>query len=146
MNYYICLIMLDDDLIIEPVDREFSVTEISSKVKELLESNFSYIKVKGEISGLKVATSGHGYFNLKENVAILACTCWRPILSKISFIPVDGMEVVVRGKLSGYAGNSRYQLSVEALQQAGLGAIMQILKERKEKLEKDFSSLYNLLM
>lgn len=129
--------MLDDDLIIDPVDQEFSVTEISSKVKELLESNFSYIKVKGEISGLKIATSGHGYFNLKENTAILACTCWRPILSKISFIPVDGMEVVVRGKLSGYAGNSRYQLSVEALQQAGLGAIMQILKERKEKLEKE---------
>lgn len=129
--------MLDDNLITDPVDREFSVTEISSKVKELLESNFSYIKVKGEISGLKIATSGHGYFNLKENTAILACTCWRPILSKISFIPVDGMEVVVRGKLSGYAGNSRYQLSVEALQQAGLGAIMQILKERKEKLEKE---------
>ena len=129
--------MLDDDLIIDPVDQEFSVTEISSKVKELLESNFGYIKVKGEISGLKIATSGHGYFNLKENTAILACTCWRPILSKISFIPVDGMEVVVRGKLSGYAGNSRYQLSVEALQQAGLGAIMQILKERKEKLEKE---------
>jgi exodeoxyribonuclease VII large subunit len=129
--------MLDDDFITDPVDQEFSVTEISSKVKELLESNFGYIKVKGEISGLKIATSGHGYFNLKENTAILACTCWRPILSKISFIPVDGMEVVVRGKLSGYAGNSRYQLSVEALQQAGLGAIMQILKERKEKLEKE---------
>ena len=133
----ISTIMLDNDFIISAVDREFSVTEISSKIKELLENNFGYIKVKGEISGLKIASSGHGYFNLKENTAILACTCWKPVLAKVPFVPADGMEVVVRGKLSGYAGNSRYQLSVEILEQAGLGAIMQVLLERKEKLEKE---------
>ncbi|MCC8371471.1 MAG: exodeoxyribonuclease VII large subunit [Rickettsia endosymbiont of Pseudomimeciton antennatum] len=119
------------------VNQEFSVTEISSKIKELLENNFGYIRVKGEISGLKIATSGHGYFNLKENTAVLACTCWRPVLAKIQFTPVDGMEVVAIGKLSGYAGNSRYQLSVEVLEPAGLGAIMQILKELQAKLEKE---------
>ncbi|KAJ6645043.1 Exodeoxyribonuclease 7 large subunit [Pseudolycoriella hygida] len=121
----------------DKIEHEFSVTEISSRIKELLENNFGYIKIKGEISGLKVASSGHGYFNLKENTAILACTCWRPILAKIKFTPIDGMEVVARGKLSGYAGNSRYQLSVESLEQAGLGAFMQILRERQEKLERE---------
>lgn len=129
--------MLENNLISNLVEREISVTEISRRIKELLENNFGYIRVKGEISGLKVATSGHGYFNLKENTAILACTCWRPVLAKIKFSLVNGMEVVVRGKLSGYAGNSRYQLSVEIVQQAGLGAMMQILSERKEKLQQE---------
>ncbi len=117
--------------------REFSVMEISTKIKELLDSNFGYVKIRGEISGLKVASSGHGYFNLKENSAILACTCWRPILAKIKFTPIDGMEVVASGRLSSYAGNSRYQLSVEILEQAGLGAFMQLLKERYEKLTQE---------
>lgn len=132
--------MIENNLIpavIDKVEQEFSVSEISIKIKELLENNFNYIRIKGEISGFKIATSGHGYFNLKENTAILACTCWRPVLAKLNFIPTDGMEVIARGKLSGYAGNSRYQLSVEALQQAGLGAFMQILKERQEKLARE---------
>ncbi|WP_341763757.1 exodeoxyribonuclease VII large subunit [Candidatus Tisiphia endosymbiont of Beris chalybata] len=132
--------MAEDNLILDLTDKldyEFSVSEISNRIKELLENNFGYIRIKGEISGLKIATSGHGYFNLKENNAILACTCWRPVLARINFTPQDGMEIVARGKLSGYAGNSRYQLSVETLQQAGLGAFMQILKERHEKLAKE---------
>lgn len=116
---------------------EFSVIELSNKIKELIENNLGYIRVKGEISGLKIASSGHGYFNLKENTAILACTCWKPVLSKIKFPLADGMEVVVSGKLSGYPGNSRYQLSVEKIDPAGVGAMMQILKERKEKLTKE---------
>ncbi|MFY9589222.1 exodeoxyribonuclease VII large subunit [Rickettsia endosymbiont of Halotydeus destructor] len=117
--------------------KELSVSELSNRIKELLESNFGYVRVKGEISGLKVASSGHGYFNLKENTAILACTCWRPTLAKIKFPLTDGMEVVISGKLSSYSGNSRYQLSVENIEPAGLGAMMQILNERKARLEKE---------
>ncbi|ADE30221.1 exodeoxyribonuclease VII large subunit [Rickettsia prowazekii] len=126
-----------DNCIANQASKEFSVSEISNKIKELLENNFGYIKVKGEISGLKRASSGHAYFNLKENTAILACTCWRPILAKIKFPLNDGMEVVIGGKLSSYSGNSRYQLSVDNLQPAGLGAMLQILNERKTRLEKE---------
>ncbi|WP_341793629.1 MULTISPECIES: exodeoxyribonuclease VII large subunit [unclassified Rickettsia] len=126
-----------DNFIDNQSAKEFSVSEISNKIKELLESNFGYVRVKGEISGLKIASSGHGYFNLKENTAILACTCWRPTLAKIKFPLTDGMEVVISGKLSGYSGNSRYQLSVDNLEPAGLGAMMQILNERKARLEKE---------
>ena len=126
-----------DNFIAHQATKEFSVSEISNKIKELLENNFGYIKVKGEISGLKIANSGHAYFNLKENTAILACTCWRPILAKIKFPLNDGMEVVISGKLSSYAGNSRYQLSVDNLQPTGLGAMLQILNERKARLEKE---------
>jgi len=126
-----------DNFTTNQTTKEFSVSELSNKIKELLENNFGYIKVKGEISGLKIASSGHAYFNLKENTAILACTCWRPVLAKIKFPLNDGMEVVISGKLSSYAGNSRYQLSVENLQPAGLGAMVQILNERKARLEKE---------
>lgn len=132
-----------DNFITTQIDKEFSVSEISNKIKELLENNFGYIKVKGEISGFKIVSSGHAYFNLKENTAILACTCWRPVLSKIQFPLNDGMEVVISGKLSSYAGNSRYQLSVENLQPAGLGAMIQILNERKARLETE--GLFNKL-
>ncbi|MCC8417872.1 MAG: exodeoxyribonuclease VII large subunit [Rickettsia endosymbiont of Bryobia graminum] len=129
--------MSENSFTLNIAEYEFSVTEISSRIKVLLEENLGLIRIRGEISGLKIASSGHGYFNLKENNSILACTCWRPLLAKLKFIPVDGMEVVATGRISAYAGNSRYQLSVESLQQSGIGAFMQILKERKEKLEKE---------
>ncbi|MGI4776252.1 MAG: exodeoxyribonuclease VII large subunit, partial [Janthinobacterium lividum] len=115
----------------------FSVSEISAKVKDLLETNFNHIRVKGEISGLKIATSGHGYFNLKDNFAVLACTCWRPVLSKIQFNLIDGIEVIISGRMTSYGGQSRYQLTVERIEPAGIGAMMQILQERKIRLEKE---------
>lgn len=117
--------------------KEYKVSELSNLIKKTLEGNFSYIKVKGEISGLKIATSGHGYFNIKEQDSILACTCWRPVLSKVPFKMEDGIEVVVTGKLTTYAGNSRYQLNVERIEAAGAGALMQILLQRKAQLEKE---------
>jgi len=128
--------------------KEFSVTEISIRVKELLESNLGYVKVKGEISGLKIASSGHGYFNLKDNFSVLGCTCWRNALSKIKFPLNDGLEVCVTGKITSYAGQSRYQLSVEKIELAGVGAMMQILKERRDKLEKEglFEQIHKKLL
>lgn len=116
---------------------QFSVTEISNKVKWLLENNLGYVKIKGEISGLKIAASGHGYFSLKDQNAVLAATCWRHNLAKINFKLEEGLEVVVSGKITAYAGQSKYQISVENIEPAGAGAFMQILKERKAKLEKE---------
>lgn len=115
----------------------FSVTEVSNKIKEILEENFGYLKIRGEISGLKIASSGHAYFNLKENSAILCCTFWKFALAKVNFALSDGVEVVACGKITSYAGNSRYQLSVESLELAGIGAMMQILHQLKEKLKKE---------
>jgi exodeoxyribonuclease VII large subunit len=116
---------------------EFSVTEISNKIKLLLESNLGYVRIKGEISGLKIATSGHGYFSLKDSSAVLAATCWRHNLSNVKFKLSEGLEVVVTGKITAYAGQSKYQISVDNIRPAGSGAFMQILKERKEMLEKE---------
>lgn len=116
---------------------EFSVTEISNKIKWLLENNFSVIRIRGEISGLKVAASGHGYFNLKDTNAVIAATCWKQCLSRVNFSLAEGLEVIVTGKITAYAGQSKYQISVEMIEPAGVGAFIKILNERREKLEKE---------
>ena len=117
--------------------QHFSVSEVSSKIKKLLEDNLGYVKIKGEISGFIKAASGHGYFSLKDERAVLAATCWRHNLANIDFKLEEGLEVVVSGKITAYAGQSKYQISVEKISPAGAGAFMQILRERKAKLEKE---------
>ncbi len=116
---------------------EYSVSEISSKIKLLIERNFSYVRVRGEISGLKVASSGHAYFSLKDNNSVLSCVCWRGNLNKLKFKPEDGAEVVITGGVTTYAGHSRYQLNVFHLEPAGVGALMKLLEERKEKFKQE---------
>jgi exodeoxyribonuclease VII large subunit len=111
--------------------QEYSVSEISSKLKLLIEQNFGYVKVRGEISGLKIATSGHGYFSLKDNDSVLACICWKYAIAKLKFKPEDGIQVVATGKLTIYPGQSKYQLSVESLEADGLGALIVMLEKRK---------------
>jgi exodeoxyribonuclease VII large subunit len=129
--------MLEDSLTNNISKPEFSVSEISGKIKWLLENNLGIVRVKGEISGLKIAASGHGYFSLKDTNAVLATTCWRHNLAKIQFKLEEGLEVTVTGKITAYAGQSKYQISADNIEPAGAGALMQILKERRAKLEKE---------
>ena len=129
--------MLDDYLTNNVSKIDFSVSEISSKIKWLLENNLGTVRIKGEISGLKIAASGHGYFSLKDENAILAATCWKPILARVNFKLDDGLEVIVTGKITAYAGQSKYQISVELIEPSGVGAFMKILRERRQKLEKE---------
>jgi exodeoxyribonuclease VII large subunit len=117
--------------------QEYTVTQISNQIKQLVESSYGYVRVRGEISGLKIAASGHGYFNLKDENAILSVTCWRHVLAKLKAKPSDGLEVIATGKITTYAGQSRYQLSVEYIEHAGIGALMQVLAERKAMLQKE---------
>jgi exodeoxyribonuclease VII large subunit len=114
--------------------KEFSVTEISNLVKTLLEREIGTVCIRGEISGLKIASSGHAYFNLKENLSVIACTCWRSALSRFKSSIADGMEVSATGKITSYSGQSKYQLSIEKIVPAGQGAWMQALKVLHDKL------------
>ncbi len=123
--------MLNDYLINETASLEYSVSEISNKIKNLLEHNFESIAIKGEISGLKIATSGHGYFSLKDSGAVLAAICWRHVLSRINFKLEEGLEIIVSGKITAYAGQSKYQISVESIRPHGVGAFIQILNKRR---------------
>lgn len=120
-------------LLADCYQKEYTVSELSYELKKTLEKNFDSVSVKGEISGLKIATSGHAYFNLKDQGAILACTCWRPILSTLQMPIEDGMEIVVTGKITTYLGQSKYQLNVVSIRHSGVGTLMKILEERKKK-------------
>lgn len=116
---------------------EFSVTELSNVLKRTVEDTFSYVRVRGEISGFKRAPSGHLYFNLKDDKSVLASICWKGVGDKLPFNPEDGLEVVAEGKLSTYPARSNYQLIVAKMEPAGEGALMALLEERKKKLAEE---------
>jgi exodeoxyribonuclease VII large subunit len=113
---------------------EFSVTELSGALKRVVEENFAFVRVRGEISGLKFHSSGHVYFDLKDDKAVLNAVIWRANVARLKLRPESGMEVVVTGRISTYAGSSRYQILVEQVELAGLGALMALLEERKKRL------------
>jgi exodeoxyribonuclease VII large subunit len=92
------------------------------------------VRVRGEISGLKFHSSGHVYFDLKDDKAVLNAVIWRGVTARLRVRPEAGMEVICTGKLSTYAGSSRYQIIVEQVELAGLGALMALLEERRKKL------------
>lgn len=114
---------------------EYSVSEISALLKRTVEQNFSYVRVRGEISGFKRHSSGHCYLCLKDEDALLDAVIWRPTAARLSLQPEDGMEVVCAGKLTTYPGRSRYQLVIESVELAGMGALLKLLEDRKKKLD-----------
>ena len=113
---------------------EFSVSEIATALKRTVEDAFPFVRVRGEISGLKFHSSGHVYFDLKDDKAVLNAVIWRGTAQRLKIKPEQGLEVVCTGRISTYAGSSRYQIIVEQVELAGLGALMAMLEERKKRL------------
>lgn len=118
----------------QPTLRAFSVSELSFSLKMTLEETFSYVRVKGEVSGAKAHTSGHLYFALKDEQAVLDAVCWRGIVTQLATVPQDGLEVICTGKITTYPGRSKYQIIVDTVEVAGQGALLKLLEERKKKL------------
>lgn len=116
------------------VPEEFSVSEISQLLKRHVENEFSKVRVRGEISGLKRAASGHVYLALKDEKAVLDAVIWRGTADSLAFVPEDGLEVICTGKLTTYPARSRYQLVVTQLEPAGEGALMALLEARRKTL------------
>lgn len=113
---------------------EFTVSEISGAIKRVVEGNFEHVRVRGEISGLSLPKSGHVYFSLKDENAVLRAVCWKGVAGRLQIKPEDGLEVIATGKVTTYAGSSNYQLTVESLEVAGAGALMAMLEKRKQEL------------
>ena len=113
---------------------EFSVSELSAALKRTVEDNFPFVRVRGEISGLKFATSGHTYFDLKDDKAVLNAIIWKQTAKAIPLRPEMGLEVVCTGRITTYPGSSRYQIIVDQMELAGAGALMAMLEERKKRL------------
>ncbi len=117
-------------------DTILTVGELTRRVKESLETEFPALWVRGEISGLRRADSGHFYFSLKEGrVAVLDCAMWRTHAVRLAFEPRDGAEVEAFGGITVYEPRGRYQFVVRELRPAGLGALLLALEELKRKLQ-----------
>jgi exodeoxyribonuclease VII large subunit len=112
----------------------YSVTEISSLLKTVIENTFNPIKVRGELSGVKQHVSGHIYFAIKDQDSVIDGVCWRGTASQNQKFMQDGLEVICTGRLSIYANRSKYQMIVEQVEPAGEGALLKLLEERKKKL------------
>ena len=116
---------------------EYTVSQISYKLKSIVENEFTYIKIRGEVSGFKLAPSGHAYFSLKDNNSTLAAVCWRGVFNNLSTKPQEGIELVCIGHLTTYPGQSKYQLVVDRIELAGIGALMAMLEKRKAQFTQE---------
>jgi exodeoxyribonuclease VII large subunit len=115
--------------------REWTVSELSAALRRTVEDAYGYVRVRGEISGYKGRhSSGHCYFALKDESAKIEAVIWKTAFARLRIKPEEGLEVFVTGRLTTYPGKSQYQIVVETLEPAGLGALMMLLEERKKKL------------
>lgn len=113
---------------------EMSVSELAYSLKRTLEETFGRVRVRGELSGLKLAASGHLYGDVKDQDSVINIVCWKTTVGRLSVRPEDGLDVVITGKMTSYPKNSRYQLVIESMELAGEGAILKMLEERRKKL------------
>ncbi len=114
---------------------EFTVSELSSALKRTVEDAYGHVRVRGEISGFRGPhSSGHCYFALKDESAKIEAVIWKGVHGRMRFKPQEGLEVIATGKLTTYPGSSKYQIVIEAIEPAGIGALMALMEERKKKL------------
>ena len=117
--------------------KEYSVSQIVKNIQTILEKEFFYIKIKGEISGLKKHTSGHYYFSLKDEKSMINAVMFKQYTEYCNIDLVDGLEVIACGKLTIYKERSNYQILVETIAVSGEGTLLKLIQERKEKLAKE---------
>lgn len=115
---------------------EFSVSEITSLTKNILEENFDRVRIRGEVSKIK-ENKGHLYFSLKDENFVLNAICWSSTVPLLQVFPEEGMEVVAEGKITTYAKSSisSYQIKVDQIELQGEGALLKLIEQRKKKLQ-----------
>ncbi len=114
---------------------EVSVSELSGALKRAIEDRFGYVRVRGEVSGWRGPhSSGHCYFSLKDAGARIDAVIWKGVYGRMRVKPEEGLEVIATGKVTTFPGKSSYQIIVESMEPAGVGALMALLEERRKKL------------
>ena len=114
---------------------EFTVSELSSALKRTVEDAYGHVRVRGEISGFRGPhSSGHCYFALKDDGAKIEAVVWKGVHGRMRFKPQEGLEVIATGKLTTFPGSSKYQIVIDNIEPAGVGALMALMEERKRKL------------
>ncbi len=127
------------DLIDDPISGEnapeFTVSELSGAVKRVVEGEFGHVRARGEVGRVSRPRSGHLYLDLKDERAVLAGVVWKGVAARLAVQPEEGMEVVATGRLTTFPGQSRYQIVIDDIKPAGVGALMALLEKRKKVLE-----------
>ncbi|MDR2781711.1 MAG: exodeoxyribonuclease VII large subunit [Holosporaceae bacterium] len=113
---------------------EYTVTALSALIKRSVEQNFRGVRLKAEVSAIKVHSSGHIYFTLKDSGAVIDAICWKGVAQKQKIKLEDGMEIKCVGQVTTYPARSKYQFIVEQFELAGIGELLKLLEERKKKL------------
>ena len=113
---------------------EYSVSGLSNALKRTVEETYGYVRVRGELGRISRPGSGHIYLDMKDDKAVLGGVIWRGVAAKLRFQPEQGLEVIVTGRLTTYPGQSKYQIVIESMEPAGVGALMALLEERRKKL------------
>jgi len=111
-----------------------SVSELSARLKRTVEDRFGFVRLRGELSGVKRAASGHLYCCLKDDKAVIDGVMWKGGAQRLAFRPEDGVEVVATGKLTTYPGRSKYQIVIENMEIAGEGALLALLEKLRARL------------
>lgn len=115
---------------------ELSVSELAGALKRTVEDAFGQVRLRGEISGYRGPhSSGHVYFSLKDQNARIDAVIWKGVFSRIKFRPEDGLEVIATGRITTFPGKSSYQIIIDGMEPAGVGALMALLDERRRKLQ-----------
>lgn len=127
--------MNQTSLDLQPSRRLYSVSSLTREIREILTTSYDGIWVSGEISGLKLASSGHAYFNLKDASSQIRCAIWKGSMRVLRFKPQEGMAVLARGRIDVYEPRGEYQLIVEALEPQGQGALQLAFEQLKARLD-----------
>ncbi len=122
---------LDFDMVEQSTSNTYTVTQLTNRIKDSLESNFSHIELEGEISNYRPSSSGHIYFVIKDENASISAALFKGKSRYLSFNPKDGMKVRVKGSVSVYAVRGTYQIIVDSMEELGTGDILKLLEERK---------------
>src|SRR3954471_19003515 len=114
---------------------EWTVSELAGALKRTLEDAFGHVRLRGEESGYRGPhSSGHAYFCLKDQSARIDAVIWKGSFTRLKFKPEEGMEVIAIGRITTFPGKSNYQIVIDSLEPAGIGALMAVLEERRRKL------------
>ena len=112
-----------------------SVTDLSRSLKRVVEDRFGFVRLRGELSGVKRAASGHLYCSLKDEKSVIDGVMWKSAAPRLAFLPEDGLDVIATGKITTYAGRSKYQIVIERMELAGEGALLALLEKTKARRE-----------
>ena len=116
---------------------KFTVTQLNNSIKNLIENNYQIIKISGEICQVNKHSSGHIYFSLKDEDSIISAICWRSTVPRLNIKIEEGIKVFVKGKVTTYSKQSKYQIIVQNIEFEGEGSLLKTLEDRKKKLTKE---------